>query len=108
VVRISDIEPRFVCSKCGLRGADIRAGLPASKNGRKRMMTSSKPLDLPSGVADAFVEDMRLFFAEEDRYRRDVIAVRQLRTLQEYQAPYEKKLRLDDVRELFKRMRYHA
>lgn len=29
-VRISDIEPRFVCSKCGLRGADLRPDfLPA-------------------------------------------------------------------------------
>jgi hypothetical protein len=64
--------------------------------------------EVPSAVALDFVEDMQAYFAEEDKHRRDAIAVRQLRTLQEYQAPHEKKLRLDDVRQLFERMRYHA
>ncbi len=64
--------------------------------------------EVPSAVALAFIEDMQAYFAEEDRNRRDAIAIRQLRTLQEYQGPYEKKLRLSDVRELFERMRYHA
>jgi len=26
-VRLSDLEPRFVCSACGKRGADVRPGI---------------------------------------------------------------------------------
>jgi lipase chaperone LimK len=85
-----------------------QARLQPSTDGNERMVRSSKPLDLPPGIARAFVNDMKLFFAEEDKHRRDAIAVRQLRTLQEYQSPHEKKLRLDDVRQLFERMKYHA
>ena len=32
-VRISDLEPRFVCSKCGGKGADIRPHWPAPRMG---------------------------------------------------------------------------
>jgi hypothetical protein len=34
--------------------------------------------------------------------------VHQLRTLQEYQGPREKKLRLDDVKEMFRQMKDQA
>ncbi len=71
-------------------------------------MVARGPIDLPPDIAHAFIKNMQLFFAEDDKHRRDAIAVRQLRTLQEYQSPHGKKLRLDDVRELFKRMRYHT
>jgi hypothetical protein len=33
-----------------------------------------KPLDLPPKVARAFVDDMRAYFAEENRYKQDEIA----------------------------------
>jgi hypothetical protein len=66
-----------------------------------------KPLQLPPEVARAFMDDMEAYFAENDKHRADAIAVRQLRTLQDYQAPYEKKLRLSDVRQLFERMKSH-
>ena len=32
-VRISGIEPRFVCTKCGLRGADVRPDFLPSRMG---------------------------------------------------------------------------
>jgi len=32
-VRISDIEPRFVCTACGKHGADIRPDFPSAKMG---------------------------------------------------------------------------
>lgn len=32
-VRISDLEPRFVCSKCGAKGADIRPHWPKTPMG---------------------------------------------------------------------------
>ena len=47
-------------------------------------MTSSKTLDLPPAVARAFVDDMRAYFAEENRYKQDEIALRQLSALNEY------------------------
>jgi hypothetical protein len=41
-------------------------------------MITRKPLDVPPAVARAFVEDMRAFFAEKNRYKQDEIALRQL------------------------------
>ena len=38
-----------------------------------------KPLDLPPAVARAFVKDMKAYFAEENRYKQDEIALRQWR-----------------------------
>jgi hypothetical protein len=32
-LRLSDIEGRFVCQKCGKRGADVRPDFPSSKMG---------------------------------------------------------------------------
>jgi hypothetical protein len=32
-VRLSDIEPRFVCTACGKRGADIRPHFAAARMG---------------------------------------------------------------------------
>ena len=44
-----------------------------------------------------FVEDMKAFFAEENRYKQDEIALRQLHALKEHQGPREKALRLSEV-----------
>lgn len=32
-VRLSDLEPRFVCSACGQRGADVRPDFPPARMG---------------------------------------------------------------------------
>jgi hypothetical protein len=32
-VRLSDIEPRFVCEACGRRGADVRPDWPMARAG---------------------------------------------------------------------------
>ena len=32
-IRLSDLEPRFVCTACGRRGADIRPDFPAARMG---------------------------------------------------------------------------
>ena len=52
-------------------------------------MVTRKPLDLPPAVARAFVNDMRAYFAEENRYKQDEIALRQLHALKEHQGPRE-------------------
>jgi hypothetical protein len=67
-----------------------------------------KPLDLPPAVARAFVDDMRAYFAEENRLRRDEIALRQLYVLRERQGPREKTLGLSDVKAMFLHMRNHT
>ena len=33
-VRLSDIEPQFVCKVCGKRGADVRPNFPYARMGR--------------------------------------------------------------------------
>jgi hypothetical protein len=40
-----------------------------------------KPLELPPEVAEAFVADMRAFFAETSSIKKDEIAARQLHAL---------------------------
>jgi hypothetical protein len=62
-------------------------------------------IDLPPAVARAFIEDMQAYFAEENRYRQDAIAVRQLHALKQYQGPREKPLRLSDVKAMFRQMK---
>ena len=71
-------------------------------------MIVRKPLDLPPAVARAFVDDMRAYFAEGNRYKQDEIAPRQLHALKEYQGPRDKKLRLDGVKEMFAQMKDQA
>jgi hypothetical protein len=67
------------------------------------MPISSKPLDVPPKVARAFVDARRDFVVETDRTKQDAIAAGMLSLLKEY----DPKLRLSDVRELFKLMREH-
>jgi hypothetical protein len=68
-------------------------------------MIRKPPPELPPGVAREFVNDMRAFFAEEDKHKQDAIAVRQLNALKEHQSPREKPLRLSDVKQMFLEMK---
>ena len=63
------------------------------------------PFEVPPGVARAFIEDMKAYFAEENGHKRDAIAVRQLHALKEHQGPREKALRLSDVKAMFLEMK---
>jgi hypothetical protein len=65
------------------------------------------PLDLPPKVARQFVEDMRAFYRESNAIKRDEIAARQLHALNEHRRPRDPRLRLFDVKEMFKMMREH-
>jgi hypothetical protein len=67
------------------------------------MPISSKPLDVPPKVARAFVDAMRDFVVETDPTKQDAIAAGMLSILKDY----DPKLRLGDLRELFKLMREH-
>jgi hypothetical protein len=51
---------------------------------------------------------MRSYFAEENRYKQDEIALRQLHALKEHQGPREKPLRLSDVKEMIRQMKDEA
>jgi hypothetical protein len=64
-----------------------------------------KPIDMPPKVARGFVRAMKDHFAEEDPTKRDAIAAHQLSVLRQYQGPRDKKLRLDDVKEMFEQMK---
>ena len=67
-----------------------------------------KPLELPPAVARAFVKDMKAYFAEENPYKQDEIAARQLSALNEYRGRQDKPLRLSDVKAMFLEMKNHA
>jgi len=71
-------------------------------------MIRKLPLNLPPNIARAFVEDMRAYFAEEDRRKRDEIALRQLHVLREHQGPREQALGLSDVKAMFLHVRNHT
>jgi hypothetical protein len=68
-------------------------------------LIARRPLELPPNVAKAFVKDMRAYFAEENRYKQDEIALRQLHALKEHQGPREKALGLSDVKAMFREMK---
>jgi hypothetical protein len=55
-------------------------------------------------VAKAFVKDMKAYFAETNGIKRDEIAARQAWLLQEYMRG-QRKVRLNEVKELFEAMR---
>ena len=63
-----------------------------------------KPIELPPEVAEAFVADIRAFFAEPKLIKRDEIAARQMSVLRQYQGPQEKPVRIPNVREMFRQM----
>ena len=68
----------------------------------------SKPMELPPRVAQAFLKDMRAFFAAPNTLKQDEIAARQLQALNEHRRPRDKPLRLADVKQMFLQMRDHA
>jgi hypothetical protein len=51
---------------------------------------------------------MRAFFRANNQLKQDGIASRQLHALIAFQRPRDKKLRLADVKEMFRQMRDHA
>ena len=61
-------------------------------------------MELPPEVARRFVEDMEACFAESNPLKRERIALRQLQILREYRSPRDGKLRLPEVKELFRAM----
>jgi hypothetical protein len=66
----------------------------------------AKPIELPSEIAEAFVRDMRAFFAAGGTgVKADGIAAMQLHALKQH---YKGKLRLTDVKEMFLQMRDHS
>ncbi|WP_298106319.1 hypothetical protein [Bradyrhizobium sp.] len=71
-------------------------------------MMTRKPLEFPPAVAKSFVADMNAYFKEQDGHKRDVIAVRQLHALKEFQGPRERPLRLSDVKRMFVLMKNRA
>jgi hypothetical protein len=65
------------------------------------VMVMTRPLEMPSEVAKAFVQDMRAYFEEENPIKRDEIAILQMHSLQKY---WPGKLQLGDVKALFEQM----
>jgi hypothetical protein len=65
----------------------------------------NKPIELPPKVGQAFVRDMRAFFKAKNQLKQDEIASRQLHALIAFQRPRDKKLRLADVKEMFRQMK---
>jgi hypothetical protein len=61
-----------------------------------------KQLEVPPAVARNFVRDMRAYFAEKNTIKADAIAAQQLHALREH---YNGKLRISDVREMFRQMK---
>lgn len=68
-------------------------------------MKSTEPFELPPEVASNFVRAMRDYFAEENPAKQDAIAAHQLSVLGQYQNPRDGKLRLSDVKEMFREMK---
>ena len=69
----------------------------------------SKPLDLPLGVAKAFVKDMRAFFdAGGTGPKADEIAARQIHILRSYQGKHDRPIKLHQVKEMFNDMKDQA
>ena len=64
-----------------------------------------KTLEIPPEMAQRFLDDLRAVHAETNGIKRDEIAARQLYALRPYVGPYDGKLRLTDVKEMFEEMR---
>lgn len=67
-------------------------------------MLKRKPIEIPPEVARQFAADMKAYHSEQDDVRRDRIAVGTRHMLLEHM-PAGTKLRLREVKELFKLMR---
>jgi hypothetical protein len=71
-------------------------------------MVIRKPIDMPPKVARGLVNAMNDYFAEANPTKRDAIASPQLSVLGQHQGPREKRLRLDDAKEMFEQMKDQA
>ena len=47
-VRLSDLEPRFTCQACGLRGADVRPNFHWEEEARRAKVTAAVDGAIPS------------------------------------------------------------
>jgi hypothetical protein len=63
-----------------------------------------KPIELPPEVSKAFVKDMQAFFKAKNQLKEDEIAARQCWALQQH-VPRGTKLRLSDVKEVFRNLK---
>jgi hypothetical protein len=62
-----------------------------------------EPIELPPAIARAFLDDMRAFHAAgHDAIKKDEVAARQFWLLKQH---WNGKLRIADVREIFRQMR---
>jgi hypothetical protein len=68
-------------------------------------MIKRSQIELPPEIARRFFEDLRAYRRERNPIKADEIAARQLDALRGYLRPRDRKLRLSDVKELFKQMR---
>jgi hypothetical protein len=62
-------------------------------------------IEIPPEVAEAFVRDMRAFYAEKNPLKREVIARRQIHVLRQYQEKHERPIKLHQVKQIFEEMR---
>jgi hypothetical protein len=67
-----------------------------------------KPADLPMQAAIVAAKDMRAYFAEPSAIKRDEIAARQASLLVQHRPPRQCKLRVADVKEMFREMKDRA
>lgn len=67
-------------------------------------MIKRAPLQVPPAVTKAVIDDMHAYFAEDDKIKREAIAVVTMSRLSEH-LPARNRIRLNDVIELFKRLK---
>jgi hypothetical protein len=68
-----------------------------------------KSIELSPEVADAFVRDMRAYFAAGDNsIKADEIAARQIHVLRSYQGKHEQPIKLHEVKPMFQAMKDHV
>src|SRR5215831_16460053 len=93
----------------GNRAFGFRA-VPSSvlRSRARRSMIQRPPFELPPEIARRFFEDLRAFHREKNPIKADEIAARQLHALRQYLRPRDKKLRLSDVKEMFRQMKDDA
>ena len=81
--------------------------IPATTGSTKpvSMIVHGTPLEIPLPVAGSFMADMKAYHAEDNPLKRDEIAARQIRALNEHRRSRDLKMRLVDVKNLFELVR---
>lgn len=64
-------------------------------------MSPNKPLEIPPTIARAFAKAVEDYFSESNHTKQDAIAAHTLKLLKDY----DSKLRLSDVKAMFREMR---